>query len=46
MTGWLKPEGDSWIARPTGVAIGPEGSLYITDDVLGNVYRVDYVGTP
>ena len=46
VTGWLKPEGDWWIARPTGVAIGPEGSLYITDDVKGNVYRVDYIGTP
>jgi glucose/arabinose dehydrogenase len=46
VTGWLKPEGDWWIARPTGVAIGPEGSLYITDDVLGNVYRVDYIGAP
>jgi glucose/arabinose dehydrogenase len=46
VTGWLKPDGDRWYARPTGVAIGPEGSLYITDDVRGNVYRVDYVGTP
>jgi glucose/arabinose dehydrogenase/mono/diheme cytochrome c family protein len=30
--------------RPSGVAIGPDGALYISDDVRGRIYRVTYVG--
>jgi mono/diheme cytochrome c family protein len=30
--------------RPTGVAVGPDGSLYISDDVRGRIYRVVYRG--
>jgi len=30
--------------RPTGLAIGPDGSLYITDDVGGTIWRVMYTG--
>jgi len=33
--------------RPTGLAIGPEGSLYIADSVQGRIWRVVYtVKTP
>lgn len=28
--------------RPCGLAQGPDGSLYITDDVKGTVYKIDY----
>ncbi len=28
------------IARPTGIAVGPDGSLYISDDTDGGIYRV------
>ncbi|MEQ9438587.1 MAG: PQQ-dependent sugar dehydrogenase [Cyclobacteriaceae bacterium] len=28
--------------RPTGLAIGPDGSLYITDDQKGRIWRVFY----
>lgn len=31
--------------RPMGLAIGPEGTLYITDSVTGRVWRVVYTGT-
>jgi glucose/arabinose dehydrogenase len=31
--------------RPTGVAQGPDGALYITDDKGGRVWRVVYKGT-
>ncbi len=28
--------------RPTGLAMGPDGALYITDDMGGRVYKVTY----
>ena len=31
--------------RPTDVAVGPDGSLYISDDAGGRIYRVFYRGT-
>ena len=30
--------------RPVGLAQGPDGALYITDDVGGRVYRVTFGG--
>ena len=30
--------------RPTGVAVGPDGALYITDDKAGRVWKVVYKG--
>jgi hypothetical protein len=30
----------SRVARPTGIAIGPEGSLFVADDQNGNIYRI------
>ena len=30
--------------RPTGLAVGPDGSLYITDSVEGKVWKVRYLG--
>jgi glucose/arabinose dehydrogenase/mono/diheme cytochrome c family protein len=30
--------------RPSGLAIGPDGSLYISDDIKGRIYRVAYAG--
>jgi glucose/arabinose dehydrogenase/mono/diheme cytochrome c family protein len=32
--------------RPSGLAVGPDGSLYISDDITGRIYRVTYVGGP
>jgi glucose/arabinose dehydrogenase/mono/diheme cytochrome c family protein len=32
--------------RPSGVAVGPDGSLYISDDQHGRIYRVVYRGGP
>jgi glucose/arabinose dehydrogenase len=31
--------------RPTGLAQGPDGSLYVTDDVGGRVWKVTYEGS-
>jgi glucose/arabinose dehydrogenase len=41
---WLMPDESGWFGRPVGVTVGPEGSLYISDDVNGDILRVDYVG--
>ena len=30
--------------RPVGLAVGPDGSLYITDDASGRIWRVVYTG--
>lgn len=32
------------IGRPVDVAVGPDGALYVTDDFLGAIYRIRYVG--
>ena len=32
--------------RPSGLAVGPDGTLYITDDKAGRIWRVTYVGDP
>ena len=32
--------------RPTGLAVGPNGSLYVSDDVSGRIYRITYQGGP
>lgn len=31
---------DARIGRPTGIAIGPEGSLFVADDETGAIYRI------
>ena len=31
--------------RPTGLAVGPDGALYIADDVGGRIWRVTYTGS-
>jgi glucose/arabinose dehydrogenase/mono/diheme cytochrome c family protein len=30
--------------RPSGLAVGPDGSLYVSDDVRGTIYRIVYQG--
>jgi mono/diheme cytochrome c family protein len=32
--------------RPTGLAMGPDGALYISDDKHGRIWRVTYQGDP
>jgi glucose/arabinose dehydrogenase len=44
-TGFQDAEG-ARIGRTTGVAVGPQGSLFVADDQTGNVYRIRPAGTP
>lgn len=30
--------------RPSGLAVGSDGSLYVSDDIRGRIYRIDYRG--
>ena len=43
LTGFVTPEGDVW-GRPVGVAVANDGSLLVTDDGSGCIWRVSYVG--
>lgn len=40
-----KAQGDAEY-RPTGLAVGPDGALFISDDRKGRIWRVTYRGDP
>lgn len=42
ISGWLKDS--SVVGRPVDVVVGPDGSMYISDDAAGKIYRVTYEG--
>ncbi len=42
-TGWL--QGTKILGRPVDVLVGPDGSLYVSDDRKGIVYKISYRGS-
>ncbi len=40
-TGWLVSN-DNAFGRPVGLAVGPDGALYVSDDKGGMIYRITY----
>jgi glucose/arabinose dehydrogenase len=42
-TGWLRDDGSRW-GRPVDVLTGPDGSLFVSDDDGGVIYRIFYAG--
>ncbi len=43
MTGFVTPDGNAW-GRPVGVAVAPDGSLMVSDDVSKTIWRITYTG--
>lgn len=43
LTGFVIDNKRVW-GRPAGIAIGLDGSLFVTDDASGSIWRVKYVG--
>lgn len=42
--GWLDDVTFEASGRPVGLAVGPDGALYVSDDKGGFIYRIYYVG--
>jgi len=45
ITGWLAPgetKRGRWMGRPVGIAFAADGSMYLSDDAGGVVYRITY----
>ena len=43
-TGWLNPDGLSRWGRPVDVIVSADGSLMVSDDRAGAIYRIRYTG--
>ena len=45
ITGWIAPgetKKGRWMGRPVGIAFGSDGSMYVSDDAGGVIYRVTF----
>ncbi|MGB9074373.1 MAG: PQQ-dependent sugar dehydrogenase [Terriglobales bacterium] len=45
ITGWLAPgerKKGRWMGRPVGIVFGADGSMYLSDDAGGVIYRIRY----
>ncbi len=45
ITGWLAPgetQKGRWMGRPVGIVFGGDGTMYLSDDAAGVIYRITY----
>jgi glucose/arabinose dehydrogenase len=45
ISGWLAPgetKKGRWMGRPVGIVFGSDGSMYVSDDAAGVIYRINY----
>ncbi len=45
ITGWIAPgetKKGRWMGRPVGIVFGSDGSMYLSDDTTGVIYRITY----
>ena len=40
--GWLDSESGEYLGRPVDVAVAKDGSLLVSDDLAGAIYRISY----
>ena len=43
VTGFVLDDGNVW-GRPVGITVAPDGSLLVTDDGSGSIWRISYTG--
>jgi glucose/arabinose dehydrogenase len=43
ITGFVTDDGNVW-GRPVGIAVAKDGSLLVSDDASGSIWRISYVG--
>lgn len=44
MTGFLSADGNTYYGRPVGLVVAKDGSLLLSDDTNGMIYRIAYTG--
>ncbi len=44
LTGFLLPDGTTHFGRPAGLLVAQDGSLLLTEDTNGVIYRISYTG--
>jgi len=44
--GWLDKETGEYLGRPMDIAFLPDGSMLVSDDFAGAIWRIAYVGEP
>jgi glucose/arabinose dehydrogenase len=46
LTGFYLPESNAHFGRPCGLAVAPDGALFVSDDNGGAIYRISYPIAP